>query len=87
LIDLGVNLNLIEKAGTWFAFGKERLGQGRDNARKYLKENPEVAASIDAKVREAMGMRPAPQAKPPAEPAPALDEAVRKKMKPGERKD
>jgi recombination protein RecA len=80
LIDLGVNLNLVEKTGTWISFGKERLGQGRDNARKYLKENPEVAAKIDAAVRQAMGLKPPSQGKdlPPAEP---LDESLRKKLK------
>jgi recombination protein RecA len=87
LIDLGANLNLIEKTGTWFSFGKERLGQGRDNARKYIKENPEIAVKIDAKIREAFGMPSPRQAEPTGqEPAP-LDESVRKKLKSGERKD
>ncbi|MFZ1947764.1 MAG: recombinase RecA [bacterium] len=80
LIDLGVNLNLVEKTGTWISYGKERLGQGRDNARKYLKENPEIAAKIDAAVRQAMGLKPPSRGKdlPPAEP---LDESLRKKLK------
>jgi recombination protein RecA len=80
LIDLGVNLNLVEKAGTWFAFGKERLGQGRDNARKYLKDNPDISAKIDAKVREAFGLAPAGSAKD-LPPAPPLDESLKKKLR------
>ncbi|MFH1313356.1 MAG: recombinase RecA [Candidatus Eisenbacteria bacterium] len=52
LIDLGIIHNLIEKSGTWFSFGKERLGQGRDNARKYLTENAELANSIETRIRE-----------------------------------
>jgi recombination protein RecA len=52
LIDLGIIHNLIEKSGTWYSFGKERLGQGRDNARKYLIENAELANSIETRIRE-----------------------------------
>jgi recombination protein RecA len=87
MIDLGVNLNLIDKTGTWFAFGKDKLGQGRDNARKYLKDNPEVTARLDAKIREALGMRPAKPAEASGEPPAAVDETVRRRPKPGERKD
>jgi recombination protein RecA len=52
LIDLGITHNLIEKSGTWYSFGKERLGQGRDNAKKYLTENADLASSIEARIRE-----------------------------------
>ncbi len=62
LIDLGVIHNIIEKSGTWYSFGKERLGQGKDNARKYLKENDELRVEIDTKVREALEL-PIPSAK------------------------
>ncbi len=61
LIDLGVAHNIVEKSGTWFSYGKERLGQGKDNARKYLQENTELRDEIDAKVREALGL-PVPSA-------------------------
>jgi recombination protein RecA len=54
LIDLGVALDIVEKSGTWYALGKERLGQGKDNSRKYLFENPDIASEIEAKIREAM---------------------------------
>jgi len=56
LIDLGVIYDVVDKSGTWFSYGKERLGQGKDNARKYLMENDELRAEIDTKVREALGL-------------------------------
>ncbi len=56
LIDLGVNMDLISKTGTWFSYGEERLGQGRTNARNYLAEHPEIVREIDAKIREQLGL-------------------------------
>lgn len=56
LIDLGVNMDLISKTGTWFSYGEERLGQGRTNARNYLAEHPEIVREIDAKLREQLGL-------------------------------
>jgi recombination protein RecA len=56
LLDLAVNLKIIEKAGTWFSYGEERLGQGRENVRKYLEQNPKLLADIEKKVREALGL-------------------------------
>jgi recombination protein RecA len=61
LLDLGVDLDLIEKTGTWYSFEKERLGQGRENSRNYLRENPEIAGKIEARIRETLEM-PTPQA-------------------------
>jgi recombination protein RecA len=61
LLDLGVNYDLIEKTGTWYSFDKERLGQGRDNSRKYLTENPDIAQKLEKRIREALEM-PTPQA-------------------------
>ena len=52
IIDLGVEHNVVNKSGTWFSFGDVRLGQGRDNARIYLDEHPEVATEIDRRIRE-----------------------------------
>ena len=52
LIDMGVEAKLIEKAGAWYSAGDERIGQGKENARQYLKDNPEVAARIEAGIRE-----------------------------------
>lgn len=51
LIDLGVKANLIEKSGSWYSYKDQRIGQGRDNARIYLKENPKVAEELEAAVR------------------------------------
>ncbi len=51
IIEIGTNLKLVEKAGAWYAYKGEKIGQGKDNARDYLKEHPEVAAEIEAKIR------------------------------------
>lgn len=51
LIDLGVEHGLVNKAGAWYSYGKDRIGQGKENAKAYLRENPEVADEIDAKLR------------------------------------
>jgi len=56
LVDKGVELNVIEKSGTWFSYGSERLGQGRENAKAFLKQNPEVAGAIEQKLRAALGL-------------------------------
>ncbi|MGO4262223.1 recombinase RecA [Lysobacter sp. TAB13] len=52
LIDMGVEAKLVEKSGAWYSCGDERIGQGKENARQYLKENPEVAARLEAQLRE-----------------------------------
>src|SRR5213594_735756 len=63
LLDLGVDKNIIEKSGAWFSFQGERLGQGRENARQFLKDNPEVYKAIEDRVRRELGMtREAPEA-------------------------
>src|SRR5881409_379771 len=56
LLDLGVEKRIIEKSGAWFAYGGERLGQGRENAKQYLKDNPEIFKAIDEKVRKELGL-------------------------------
>ncbi len=55
LIDLGVKSGIVEKAGAWFSYNGEKIGQGRENAKKYLKDNPEVADEIEAKIRADAG--------------------------------
>jgi len=60
LIDLGVQNNIVEKAGSWFSYGETRLGQGRENAKKFLMENIDFAADIDRRLRETYGLIPAP---------------------------
>ena len=59
LVDQGVERKIVDKSGTWFSYGGERLGQGRENAKAYLKQNPAVAAEIESKLRKEMGL-PAP---------------------------
>ncbi len=55
LLDVGLEAGVLSKSGTWFSFGDTRLGQGRDNARTWLEENPEAADTIERKVREILG--------------------------------
>ena len=52
VLDIGVNLNIVEKAGAWFSYNGTRIGQGRENAKQYLKDNPTVCAEIETKIRE-----------------------------------
>ncbi len=56
VIDMGVNAKIIEKSGAWYAYNGEKIGQGRDNAREFLRENPELALEIENKVRESLGI-------------------------------
>jgi recombination protein RecA len=81
LLDLGAAHNIVEKSGSWFSYKGDRIGQGRENARQFLKDNPDIRASIDTELRQALGLvkpeaaaaeAPAP-APPPAnsKPAPA----------------
>jgi recombination protein RecA len=66
LIDLGVKLGIVEKSGSWFSYGDQRIGQGRENAKQFLKENEDVAYEIEDKIRASHGLdfnKPAPSAK------------------------
>jgi recombination protein RecA len=56
LITIGVDNNIIEKAGAWYSFDGNRIGQGKDNVREYLKENPDITADIEARIRVALGL-------------------------------
>ncbi len=56
LIDLGVKAGLVEKSGSWFSYGDQRIGQGRENAKNYLKDNPRMALDIEDKIRAAHGL-------------------------------
>ncbi len=67
IIELGVKHGIVEKSGAWYAYNKDKIGQGKDNARDYLKEHPELAIEIEARVREAVGVN-----NPGAKPAAAL---------------
>ena len=56
IIDMGVNARILEKSGAWYAYNGEKIGQGKDNAREFLRENPDVAREIENKVRESVGI-------------------------------
>jgi len=56
IIEIGTTLKLVEKSGAWYAYKGEKIGQGKDNAREYLKEHPEIAAEIEGKIREHVNM-------------------------------
>ncbi len=62
LLDLGIANRIVEKAGAWFSYGDIRLGQGRENARLFLKDNPDLAAEIERKLRAALGLAKSPVA-------------------------
>ncbi len=49
---MGVEAKLVQKAGAWYSIGEERIGQGKENARQYLKDNPELAVKLEAELRE-----------------------------------
>jgi recombination protein RecA len=64
IVDLGAECGAIEKSGAWYSFDGERIGQGRENTKEYLRDHPEVAAAVEAKVREKHGLVPPAAAKP-----------------------
>ncbi|HEY1325890.1 MAG TPA: DNA recombination/repair protein RecA, partial [Casimicrobiaceae bacterium] len=55
-LDLAVDRRIVEKSGTWFAFGGERLGQGRENVKQFLKDNPAIFKTIEERVRKELGL-------------------------------
>ena len=59
VLDLAVENGIVERSGTWFSYRDQRIGQGRDNARRFLKENQKLAAEMEAAVRQAVGLKPA----------------------------
>ena len=70
-MDLGVQYDLVGKSGAWYNYGEVRLGQGRENAKQFLRENPDLAEEIEDKLRVEMGL---PTFKPVAETASAEDQ-------------
>ena len=62
IVDMGVEAKVLEKSGSWYAYNGEKIGQGKDNAREFLKENPALSVEIENKVREALGIRLLPSA-------------------------
>jgi recombination protein RecA len=79
ILDIGSEIDVVQKSGAWYSFNDERLGQGRENAKLFLKENPEIAAQIEAKVREYFSLHPnsipsiAPVHDPEQDEEPAFD--------------
>jgi len=68
VLDAAVEQNLVEKSGTWHTYKTERIGQGRENAKKYLKDNPKILADLEVKVRAALGLKPVGGSPTPAPP-------------------
>jgi recombination protein RecA len=58
VLDLAAEHNVVEKSGTWYTYKSERIGQGRETAKRYLKDNPKVLADLEVKVRDALGLKP-----------------------------
>ena len=56
IIDMGVVAKVVEKSGSWYAYQGEKIGQGKDNAREFLRENPDIAHEIENKIRESLGV-------------------------------
>ena len=81
LIDLGVAQNLVEKSGSWYSYKGDRIGQGRENARQFLKDNPDIRQQLDTELRKTLGMirkDPVPAVAPVVEtPKPATASAAR----------
>src|SRR5687767_15626055 len=71
IIELGTLHRIVEKSGAWYSYGKDRIGQGKDNVREYLKENPAVAQEIESKIRAIIGAAVAAAAPKPVEGKPA----------------
>ena len=55
-VDLGVQYNILNKSGAWYSYGDQRIGQGRENTKTFLKEHPDMAADVEAKIRAAAGL-------------------------------
>ncbi|HMN22631.1 MAG TPA: recombinase RecA, partial [Ottowia sp.] len=62
IIDMGVTAKVVDKSGAWYAYNGEKIGQGRDNAREFLRENPDLAREIENRVRESLGIAQRPAA-------------------------
>jgi recombination protein RecA len=58
VLDLAAEHNVVEKSGTWYTYKSERIGQGRENAKRYLKDNPKILADLEVRVRDALGLKP-----------------------------
>ena len=61
LIDLGVLHRIVAKSGSWYSYGGERIGQGRENTKKFLQENPDIRTKLETELRTALGLQTQPQ--------------------------
>ncbi len=57
IVDLGIEAEVIQKSGAWFSYGDVRLGQGRENAKAFLQDNPQIAGEVETKVKDILGIR------------------------------
>jgi recombination protein RecA len=78
LLDLGATHNVIEKSGSWFSYKGERIGQGRENARQFLKDNPDIRGKIDTELRKTLGLTRSAEAEAPVPPPTPIDTVVPK---------
>jgi recombination protein RecA len=79
LLDMGLEAKIVEKSGAWLSYGDLRIGQGRENAKQFLRENPELANEIETKLRKSMGLLPPD----PADTTPPSDSSAKEKEKAG----
>ncbi|MBV8894915.1 MAG: recombinase RecA [Acidobacteriaceae bacterium] len=75
LLDLGVANNIVEKSGSWFSYKGERIGQGRENARQFMKDNPDIRAKVDVELRKALGLNKSAEPEASAPPPTPIDAA------------
>jgi recombination protein RecA len=85
LIDMALEHDLIQKSGSFFSYGETRLGQGRNNTKEFLRDNPELGAELERKVHEKLGIGESIEEKPPVAEAKPADEAKAKKPEPAKK--
>jgi recombination protein RecA len=73
LLDMGVTHNVVEKSGSWFSYKGERIGQGRENVRQFMKDNPDMRARLDTELRKVLGLNKATAVEAPAPPPTPID--------------
>jgi recombination protein RecA len=78
LLDLGATHNVIEKSGSWFSYKGERIGQGRETSRQFLKDNPDIRNKIDTELRKTLGLTKGVEVETPAPPPTPIDTVVPK---------
>ena len=87
ILDLAANVNIVNKSGAWYAYNGDKIGQGRENAKTFLKQHPEICDDIERKVREHFELIPVSEKEAEAAPAPAEKPSARKSKEPKEPKE